>query len=208
MEDIVKASMRGAERLLNLDEKSRSIGRVATIIAGVAERSKILALNAAIEAAHAGEAGRGFSVVAEEVRNLAEGVTESTREIEDLITQIQVEIRQAVLASEEEVKRAGRGRGLAQGAQTSIASIFASAKTMAERAHQIEVATGQQRRASGQVATAVRDVASSSEEVAQGAQSVTSSSNELTRLSLELQEVIHQFDVQGGGASGDSAEGE
>lgn len=193
MEDIVKASLKGAERLLNLDEKSRSIGRVATLIAGVAEQSKILALNAAIEAAHAGEAGRGFSVVAEEVRNLADSVFESTREIEDLITEIQGEIRQAVKASEEEVKRANLGRGLAQGAQNAIVSIFDSAEKMTQAAHQIELATNQQRSASGQVANAVREVAASSEEVAKGARTVRKSLDDLSHLAQDLQDIVTHF---------------
>lgn len=190
MEDIVKASQRGAERLGSLDEKSRSIGRVATLIASVAEQSKILALNAAIEAAHAGEAGKGFSVVAEEVRNLAEHVVESTREIEDLITDIQEEIRQARDASKDEVQSANTGRDLARNAGETIVSLFSSAKKMTQAAHQIELATNQQRSASGQVATAVREMASSAEEVAHGARLLRGSFNELADLAKELQEVV------------------
>lgn len=194
MEDIVKASLRGAERLFNLDEKSRSISRVATLIANVAEQSKILALNAAIEAAHAGEAGRGFSVVAEEVRNLANSVFESTRDIENLINEIQSEIRQAVQASEEEVKRANKGRDLAQNAQGTIVSIFSSAEKMTQAAHQIELATNQQRSASGQVATAVREMATSAEQVAKGAKTVRVSLNDLGNLAQDLREIVGHFE--------------
>lgn len=195
MEEIVKASLKGAERLLNLDEKSRSIGRVATLIAGVSEQSKILALNAAIQAAHAGEAGRGFSVVAEEVRNLADSVFDSTREIEDLINEIQGEIRQAVQASEEEVRRANRGRDLATKAQETIASIYSSAKNMTMTAHQIELATNQQRSASGQVANAVRDMAASADDVAKGAKSVLASLDDLGHLADDLQQILAHFNA-------------
>jgi methyl-accepting chemotaxis protein len=196
MEDIVKASLRGAERLFKLDEKSRSISRVATLIANVAEQSKILALNAAIEAAHAGEAGRGFSVVAEEVRNLANSVFESTRDIENLINEIQNEIQQAVQASEEEVKRANKGRDLAQDAQGTIVSIFSSAEKMTQAAHQIELATNQQRSASGQVATAVREMATSAEEVAKGATTVRHSLVDLGNLAQDLGEIVGHFEEE------------
>ncbi len=194
MEEIVAASRQGAHRLLDLGEKSRAIGKVAELITGIAERSKILALNAAIEAARAGEAGRGFSVVADEVRSLADHVVESTREIEGLIGQIQGEISAAVLASEEEVKRAEKGRELAMRAQASLQAITDTASKTTEAARQIELATNQQRSASGQVATAVREVATSSEEVATGAKRVTVSANELAALAHDLQAVINQFD--------------
>jgi methyl-accepting chemotaxis protein len=202
MDEIVAASRQGAHRLLDLGEKSRSIGKVAELITGIAEQSKILALNAAIEAARAGEAGRGFAVVAEEVRNLADHVVESTREIEGLIGQIQSEISAAVLASEEEVKRAEKGRELATRAQQSLQAITDTASKTTDAARQIELATNQQRSASGQVATAVREVASSSEEVATGAKRVTVSANELAALAHDLQAVISQFDSTGeeGGA--------
>lgn len=194
MEEIVAASRQGAHRLLDLGEKSRAIGKVAELITGIAERSKILALNAAIEAARAGEAGRGFSVVADEVRSLADHVVESTREIEGLIGQIQGEISAAVLASEEEVKRAEKGRELATKAQSSLQAITDTASKTTDAARQIELATNQQRSASGQVATAVREVATSSEEVATGAKRVTVSANELAALAHDLQAVINQFD--------------
>jgi methyl-accepting chemotaxis protein len=194
MEEIVAASRQGAHRLLDLGEKSRAIGKVAELITGIAERSKILALNAAIEAARAGEAGRGFSVVADEVRSLADHVVESTREIEGLIGQIQSEISSAVLASEEEVKRAEKGRELATKAQSSLQAITDTASKTTDAARQIELATNQQRTASGQVATAVREVATSSEEVATGAKRVTVSANELAALAHDLQAVINQFD--------------
>ncbi len=195
MEEIVAASRQGAHRLLDLGEKSRAIGKVAELITGIAERSKILALNAAIEAARAGEAGRGFSVVADEVRSLADHVVESTREIEGLIGQIQSEISAAVLASEEEVKRAEKGRELATKAQASLQAITDTASKTTDAARQIELATNQQRSASGQVATAVREVATSSEEVATGAKRVTVSANELAALAHDLQAVINQFDA-------------
>ncbi|HZU96490.1 MAG TPA: methyl-accepting chemotaxis protein [Planctomycetota bacterium] len=194
MDEIVAASRQGAHRLLDLGEKSRAIGKVAELITGIAERSKILALNAAIEAARAGEAGRGFSVVADEVRSLADHVVESTREIDGLIGQIQSEISAAVLASEEEVKRAEKGRELAAKAQSSLQAITDTASKTTDAARQIELATNQQRSASGQVATAVREVATSSEEVATGAKRVTVSANELAALAHDLQAVINQFD--------------
>ncbi|MGE0707986.1 MAG: methyl-accepting chemotaxis protein [Planctomycetota bacterium] len=194
MNEIVAATQQGAERLLDLGEKSRSIGKVADLITGIAEQSKFLALNAAIEAARAGEAGRGFAVVAEEVRNLANHVVESTSEIEGLIAEIQAEIEAAVRASEEGVSRAEHGRDLAKRAEDCLERITDITKRSTDAARQIELATNQQRSASTQVATAVREVAGASEEVASGAKRVTGYSNELAALAQELQEKIHTFE--------------
>lgn len=194
MNEIVIASQLGAQRLLDLGEKSRSIGKVADLITGIAEQSKFLALNAAIEAARAGEAGRGFAVVAEEVRNLANHVVESTSEIEGLIAEIQSQINAAVLASEEGVKRAEHGRELAKRAQECLETITDITKRSTDAARQIELATNQQRSASTQVATAVREVAGASEEVATGAKRVTGHSNELAALAHDLQMVIMTFE--------------
>ena len=194
MDEIVLTAQRGAQRLLDLGEKSRSIGKVADLITGIAEQSKFLGLNAAIEAARAGEAGRGFAVVAEEVRNLANHVVESTGEIETLIAEIQSEINAAMLASEEGVKRAERGRELTARAVESLDTITSITGRSTDAARQIELATNQQRSASTQVATAVREVAGASEEVAKGAKRVTSLSNELAALAHDLQKVIVTFE--------------
>ena len=195
MDEILLATQRGAQRLLDLGEKSRSIGKVADLITGIAEQSKFLALNAAIEAARAGEAGRGFAVVAEEVRNLANHVVESTAEIESLIAEIQSEINAAMLASEDGVKRAERGRDLSKRAQESLQKITEITGRSTDAARQIELATNQQRSASTQVATAVREVAGASEEVAKGAKRVTSLSNELAALAHDLQNVLLTFEA-------------
>jgi methyl-accepting chemotaxis protein len=195
MNEIVAATQQGAERLLDLGEKSRSIGKVADLITGIAEQSKFLALNAAIEAARAGEAGRGFAVVAEEVRNLANHVVESTSEIEGLIAEIQSEIAAAVHASEDGVSRAEHGRDLAKRAEECLVRITDITKRSTDAARQIELATNQQRSASTQVATAVREVAGASEEVASGAKRVTGYSNELADLAHELGEQIHTFEA-------------
>lgn len=207
MNDIVIATQAGAQRLLDLGEKSRSIGKVADLITGIAEQSKFLALNAAIEAARAGEAGRGFAVVAEEVRNLANHVVESTSEIEGLIAEIQAEINAAMQTSEEGVKRAEHGRDLARRAQDCLGTITDITQRSTDAARQIELATNQQRSASTQVATAVREVAGASEEVASGAKRVTGLSNELAVLAHDLQTVLLTFesDGSGGGSAGGGA---
>jgi methyl-accepting chemotaxis protein len=212
VDEVLLATQMGAQRLLDLGEKSRSIGKVADLIRGIAEQSKFLALNAAIEAARAGEAGRGFAVVAEEVRNLANHVVESTTEIEGLIAEIQSEINAAVVASEEGVKRAERGRELTKRSQECLVRITGITERSTDAARQIELATNQQRSASNQVATAVREVAGASEEVANGAKRVTNLSNELAALAHDLQNVIQTFERPdpnkrpGGAPAGGSAQ--
>jgi methyl-accepting chemotaxis protein len=141
------------------------------------------------------------------MRNLAESVFESTREIEDLISEIQLEIRQAVQSSEEEVKRANKGRELSHNAQDTIVSIFSSAEHMTKAAHQIELATNQQRSASGQVATAVREMAASADDVAKGAKSVLASLEDLSNLARDLQQILAHFEAQPTTASTSQASG-
>src|SRR3989475_4216770 len=120
----IRASVQAtAKKIKSLGDRSLEISEIINVINDITEQTNLLALNAAIEAARAGEAGRGFSVVADEVRSLADHVVESTREIEGLIGQIQGEISAAVLASEEEVKRAEKGRELATRAQSSLQAI-------------------------------------------------------------------------------------
>ena len=100
-----------SDRILALGERSQEIGRVLVIIDDIAEQTKILALNAAIEAARAGEAGKGFAVVAEEIRKLADSVTESTSEIGRVVREIQSSASSLVMSTEKRPEEGRRGQG-------------------------------------------------------------------------------------------------
>ena len=127
IEEIRQSTQVASDRILALGERSQEIGRVLVIIDDIAEQTKILALNAAIEAARAGEAGKGFAVVAEEIRKLADSVTESTSEIGRVVREIQSSSSSLVMSTEKARHTQGRGgqgaraahRGLARDASSS-----------------------------------------------------------------------------------------
>ena len=114
MEQIKSRAQSSANKILALGERSQQIGQVLSIINNIADQTKILALNAAIEAARAGEAGKGFSVVAIEIRKLAESVVDSTGEISTIMTEIQSAANDLVLSTEQELKQVQEGVELAQ----------------------------------------------------------------------------------------------
>jgi methyl-accepting chemotaxis protein len=109
IEDIRTTTQQASDRILALGERSQEIGRVLTIIDEIAEQTKILALNAAIEAARAGEAGKGFSVVAEEIRKLADSVTDSTQEIGRVVREMQASTSALVMSTEKAAKKVDEG---------------------------------------------------------------------------------------------------
>ena len=111
MEEIKTRTQTSANKILALGERSQQIGQVLSIINSIADQTKILALNAAIEAARAGEAGKGFSVVAIEIRKLAESVVDSTSEISSIMTEIQSSANDLVLSTEQELRAGAVGRG-------------------------------------------------------------------------------------------------
>ena len=113
IEEIRESNQVASDRILALGERSQEIGRVLVIIDDIAEQTKILALNAAIEAARAGEAGKGFAVVAEEIRQLADSVTESTSEIGRVVREIQSSTSSLVMSTERAQKKVDEGRSLA-----------------------------------------------------------------------------------------------
>jgi methyl-accepting chemotaxis protein len=114
IEEIRATTQLSSDRILQLGERSQEIGRVLVIIDDIAEQTKILALNAAIEAARAGEAGKGFAVVAEEIRKLADSVTESTSEIGRVVREIQSSASSLVMSTEKAQKKVEEGKALAR----------------------------------------------------------------------------------------------
>jgi methyl-accepting chemotaxis protein len=187
IEEIRGSTQVASDRILALGERSQEIGRVLTIIDDIAEQTKILALNAAIEAARAGKAGRGFAVVAEEIRGLADSVTDSTSEIGRVVREIQSSTSSLVMSNERATGKVEEGKVLALRTAGSLDGIVQQVEDTTDAARRISVATQQQRTASDQVVVSMREIAQVATQAAQAAMHVQGAMSELDRLADSLE---------------------
>jgi len=185
-----------AEKILRLGQRSQQIGEIIDIINEIAIETKMLSLNAAIEAAKAGEAGKGFSVVAGEIRRLAEDVVKSTGTIRDVLLEIQSAASASVLAAEENVKGVEEGEVRLNQVRDALENIIAMAEQTAESARQISVATNQQKEASEQVVNTMREISKVAQQTATASKNSISSASDLSRLAEELRSRVIQFKIE------------
>ncbi|WP_346833029.1 methyl-accepting chemotaxis protein [Pseudomonas abietaniphila] len=179
----------------NLADESRDIGKVLDVIRGLADQTNLLALNAAIEAARAGEAGRGFAVVADEVRALAHRTQQSTSEIERMIGSIQGGTEQAVNSMRSSTERAESTLNIAKGAGVALDTINSAVVEINERNLVIASAAEEQAQVAREVDRNLVNIRDLSTQSATGAHQTTAASSELSRLAVDLNGMVARFRV-------------
>ncbi|UVL84454.1 methyl-accepting chemotaxis protein [Pseudomonas sp. B21-028] len=192
----MSADVQGTATLIgNLADESRDIGKVLDVIRGLADQTNLLALNAAIEAARAGEAGRGFAVVADEVRALAHRTQQSTSEIERMIGSIQSGTEQAVDSMRNSTERAESTLNIARGAGLSLDTINTAIVEINERNLVIASAAEEQAQVAREVDRNLVNIRDLSVQSATGASQTSAASAELSRLAVDLNSMVGRFSL-------------
>lgn len=189
MENIKKTVRVSGDRIKQLGDQSKAIGEIIQVIDDIAEQTNLLALNAAIEAARAGEHGKGFAVVADEVRKLAERSGKATKEIANLITSIQHETEQAVTAMDTGISEVERGSEFAQKAGQALDEILTTVAKANEQMQGISNAIREISEDSAQVVNMINNVASITEENTAATEEMSAGSSEVGRVIVELTEM-------------------
>ena len=193
MRDIAKVVKNSAENIQKLGESSKQIGEIISVIDDIADQTNLLALNAAIEAARAGEQGRGFAVVADEVRKLAERTTEATKQIAVMIKGIQSETEAAVNAMNKGNEEVNSGIELADKAGQSLQQILVSTQEVIDMINQIAAASEEQSATSEEISKNVTSISKVTAESAQHVEEVAHTADDLAKMTNQLAELMRQF---------------
>jgi methyl-accepting chemotaxis protein len=184
-----------ATAVTHLGKKSEQIGEIIKVINDIADQTNLLALNAAIEAARAGEHGRGFAVVADEVRKLAERTTSATEEVAKSIREIQDDTRRAVQTIEAGSQRVTKGVDLARSAGEALSKITAGSQNVTSMVESIAAAAEEQSAAAEQIARSVEQIDSVTRESSQGANQAAQAATVLSQEAEKLRGLVSRFKV-------------
>ena len=184
-----------SKRIKRLGESSQEIGEITELISDITEQTNVLALNAAIQAASAGEAGRGFSVVAEEVQRLAERSADATREIAALVRTIQTDTQDAVAAMERSTQGVVEGARLSDAAGSALADIDRVSRRLAELIEQISSQALKEAESANVVVSNIQHIFAVTEQTGEGTRSTTQLVRELSQTAEELQQSVSRFKI-------------
>jgi methyl-accepting chemotaxis protein len=193
MQQIRSDGVAVADSIAKLSKRVERIGTVVEVIDEIADRSDLLALNAALEGSRAGEAGKGFSIVAAEMRRLAENVMESTKEIKNLITEIREATAAAASAADASKDATESGEKLGAVAAQAVEGILAGVQETSDAARVINLATQQQRTATEQVVASMAEIEDVTRQTTQASKQATGAAAELSQLAGRLAELIKRF---------------
>ena len=184
-----------SKRIKRLGESSQEVGEITELISDITEQTNVLALNAAIQAASAGEAGRGFSVVAEEVQRLAERSAAATQQIAALVKAIQTDTNNAMSAMERSAQGVVEGGKLSDAAGTALSEIDRVSRSVADRIDQISRAASTEAALADSVAQNIQKIFVVTEQTGEGTRATAGQVRELSRMAQELRNSVSRFKI-------------